>query len=426
MILSTEQAGATTLLDQWHDGPKTHCLLTGAAGTGKSVTVLSWLQALMQRKRCRVAIVAPTNRAVRRMRRATEVSLTGVSYMTVHSLLGCREVITPEGLITFKPQFNDYPKTQEVDLIVIDEASMCGQELYEMLVRHLTSQHKVLWVGDLRQLKPVRDEWSPVFSDDFGAARVHLKQVVRQAEGSPILAAADAVTKPHQLRSVKTEGGQLTIEKSMDRFIGLVRELASDDLQAFRLLAWRNVKVDDFNAVIREQLLGKDLPHVVAGDRLVARAPCMEDQNVLLLNSDEVIVQTATYKKDQLLDDLSLDMYEVAGLTEEGTRVMLRVIDPGSKPLYNSLLSGLRDQARAKQLKGTPSKIAWADFFAFKERYHDVSHAWAMTIHRSQGGTFKSVGLLGSDVMFARELDERGRLWYTGATRASEHLIIHL
>lgn len=305
---------------------------------------------------------------------------------------------------------------------------MVGEDLYKSLQERLSDRHHVLWMGDLRQLKPVKDQWSPVFSEDFYAVRQHLFQILRQSEGSPILRAADAHNTPHQLRSEDKENGRLTMVRSgleLEELLAFHAEEGSLTGQ-FKVMAWRNNEVDRVNQLIRRSLFGVDVPQIVEGDLLVARSPCIEDKSIVLFNSDEVVVQSVELRSEQLLPELSLDYFDIHALNDDGHRVHLRVLHEDSKPMYNQLLQAMKDVARKKVLDRVPSRTAWAPFYELKEYYHDLTHAYAITVHRAQGSTYETAVVLGKDVQLCREADERARLWYTGCTRASKHLIIHL
>ena len=57
--------------------------------------------------------------------------------------------------------------------------------------------------------------------------------------------------------------------------------------------------------------------------------------------------------------------------------------------------------------------------------FHQVQHAYALTVHRAQGGTYENVAVHLSDFNANRNPDERKRLFYTGCTRASRNLTLY-
>ena len=57
--------------------------------------------------------------------------------------------------------------------------------------------------------------------------------------------------------------------------------------------------------------------------------------------------------------------------------------------------------------------------------FHGVQHAYALTVHRAQGGTYENTAVHISDFNANRQTDERKRLFYTGCTRASTNLVCY-
>ncbi len=153
-------------------------LLTGLPGAGKTHTQRVVVE-LARRAGVRVLLCAPTGKAARRMR-----DLTGHDAMTIHRALG----YSPKADRFLRDE--DDPLSNDVELVIVDEASMLSLELADALFRAAGDCH-VLLVGDTDQLPPIgpgRVLADLVESD--AAPRVHLTAIYRQAARSLIVRSA--------------------------------------------------------------------------------------------------------------------------------------------------------------------------------------------------------------------------------------------
>jgi exodeoxyribonuclease V alpha subunit len=154
-------------------------VLTGGPGCGKSFTVASVI-ALAAAKRAKITLVAPTGRAAKRL-----AELTGHDAATVHRLLQLR----PGG----DPSFDrDHPL--DTDLVVVDEASMLDLILANKLVKAVPPGAHLLLVGDVDQLPSVGA--GEVLRDLLAAEavpRVRLTQIFRQAQQSGVVVNAHRI-----------------------------------------------------------------------------------------------------------------------------------------------------------------------------------------------------------------------------------------
>src|SRR5690606_34009677 len=161
-------------------------VITGGPGTGKTLTIRALLAAAAALPGgCRAVLAAPTGRAARRL-----AEVTGQPAATLHRLL---EAAPPEldGQEAWFRRDEDHPL--EVDLLVVDEASVLDVLLGAALFRAVTDGMRVVLVGDADQLPPVGP--GRVLGDLIaaGVPCVKLQRVYRQVAGSGIVAAAHAV-----------------------------------------------------------------------------------------------------------------------------------------------------------------------------------------------------------------------------------------
>jgi len=158
-------------------------VLTGGPGTGKTTTVRTVIE-LLERYRCRYALASPTGRAAKRLSETT-----GRPAKTVHRLLGYNPA---EG---FK---HDETQPLDVDILVVDEASMLDLLLTNHLLKALHPSTHLLLVGDVDQLPSVGA--GNVLRDVIESGRVpvvRLDLIYRQAEDSLIVTNAHRINAGH-------------------------------------------------------------------------------------------------------------------------------------------------------------------------------------------------------------------------------------
>ncbi|MET7298404.1 ATP-dependent RecD-like DNA helicase [Embleya sp. NPDC005575] len=156
-------------------------VLTGGPGCGKSFTVRSVVE-LARAREAKVILAAPTGRAAKRL-----AELTGCEAATVHRLLQ----LQPGGNAAY-----DQDKPLDADLVVVDEASMLDLLLANKLIKAIPAGAHVLFVGDVDQLPSVGA--GEVLRDLLAAERVprvRLTQIFRQAQQSGV------VTNAHRINA---------------------------------------------------------------------------------------------------------------------------------------------------------------------------------------------------------------------------------
>lgn len=152
-------------------------VMTGGPGTGKSYTVSTLITALEAMGK-KYALAAPTGRAAKRLAEAT-----GRKASTIHRLLDFVPDPDADELMVF-----DDPQELDVDLIVVDEASMLDLPLAYRLLKAVPPGCHLLLVGDIDQLPSVG---AGNFLRDVIASGVvpvtRLTDIFRQAAASRII-----------------------------------------------------------------------------------------------------------------------------------------------------------------------------------------------------------------------------------------------
>lgn len=175
IVLSLDQKQAESAITTWYGERDTLPMfrLGGFAGTGKTTLIRHLLKS---GNFGAIACCAFTGKA------ADVLTKKGVPASTIHSLIyNCDEdPHTKEIQFTLKT-----PEQLDLDLIIVDEASMISSDLY----RDLKSFHiPLLFVGDPGQLEPVGDNPNLMRDPDFTLTQIH-----RQALESPIIRFASEI-----------------------------------------------------------------------------------------------------------------------------------------------------------------------------------------------------------------------------------------
>ncbi|MFH9225127.1 SF1B family DNA helicase RecD2 [Streptomyces lydicus] len=155
-------------------------VLTGGPGCGKSFTVRSVVE-LARVKQAKVVLAAPTGRAAKRLS-----ELTGADASTVHRLLELK----PGGDAAYDA---DHPL--DADLVVVDEASMLDLLLANKLVKAVPPGAHLLLVGDVDQLPSVGagEVLRDLLAEPGTVPAVRLTRIFRQAQESGVVANAHRI-----------------------------------------------------------------------------------------------------------------------------------------------------------------------------------------------------------------------------------------
>lgn len=417
-------------------------LLQGYAGTGKTFLMGEIVQ-YCKMKSVSILATAPTHKAVKVLKDKTQIS---TDFATIHSALGMKEFIDDDGNLSFRSDpLLGYP-AEKYDLILIDEASMIPDVIFDDLAKLAGKGKKVLFVGDPLQIPPVNHDYAMPFlrkvQEEYNIGVATMKEIIRQAVGNPIIENAHDIRTRIEERvpilkrqPVQTDVGEV-IHVPMgfqDLFQNQVLPMYKTatylrDIDYVKVIGWRNDTVNMYNYMIREHIFGEGLPKIVVGDRLIADAPIIENSIIHVSTNEEMIVEGVTEEEEDLGGDYILRYYKtrikVIGRTGVFNEYMIRIIHENSEAAYDKICQLQIKLAKTYPKGSYQSKSAWMDYYKFIEHWHKVKYSYCITAHKSQGSTYDTAYVLQWDIMANQDVFERNRILYTACTRPSRNLYI--
>jgi hypothetical protein len=237
------------------------CVISGAAGTGKTSLVSRIIEKIKQTEGVGVSIklLAPTGKAAERIR-----TKTGQTATTIHSLIASGGWLNDN--MTFKRSGGTQDK--DVNTVIIDETSMVDLGLCATLFRaiHWNNVKRLILVGDPNQLPPIGR--GKVFSDTIEWLRREypenvgeLKHNIRQMENS----VNDHGTGIVDLAEILIQEKQNDTEKSVRETILRKIQASDEGYKDLSVHYWQTV--DDLDELIKQELI-RDLGSNADGTKL--------------------------------------------------------------------------------------------------------------------------------------------------------------
>ncbi|WP_103528537.1 ATP-dependent RecD-like DNA helicase [Streptomyces sp. SM12] len=352
-------------------------VLTGGPGCGKSFTVRSVVE-LARAKRAKVVLAAPTGRAAKRLS-----ALTGAEASTVHRLLELK----PGGDAAY-----DRDRPLDADLVVVDEASMLDLLLANKLVKAVAPGAHLLLVGDVDQLPSVGagEVLRDLLAEPGPVPAVRLTRIFRQAQQSGV------VTNAHRINA-----GETPLTRDLDDFF----LFAEDDTEAAGLLT-----VDVVARRIPRRF-GLDPRRDVQVLTPMHRGPA----GAGALNG---LLQEAVSPARPGLPEKRVGG-RIFRVGDKVTQIRNNY-DKGANGVFNGTggqVTGIDlDEQRLTVLTEEDEEIG----YEFTE-LDELSHAYAVTIHRSQGSEYPCVVI---PVTTSAWMMLQRNLLYTAVTRAKRLVVL--
>lgn len=352
-------------------------IISGGPGTGKTTIINAIVKLYIEKEKLgpadimeTIALLAPTGRAAKKMN-----SSTGIPAYTIHRYLkwykDSNEFV-----------YNEYNKTHH-KLIIVDEVSMIDVDLFNALLNGISSNVKLILVGDTFQLPSVGPGLvlNDLIDSDF-FNYVPLNQIYRQSDNSyiPFLAkeiksndlSEEFLTKKDDYNFVQVDSSNIKSAIKQITDISLLKGLDERSVQVLAPMYKGEAGIDALNSTLQEIY------------------------NPPERHKDEVIYGEYIYREGdkvlQLVNDLDNNVFN-------GDIGFIESIN-GNKIIIN--FDGNRVEYDKKDLK-------------------QIKHAYAISIHKSQGSEFTHV-LMPISKSYYKML--YNKLIYTGVSRAKKSLTL--
>ena len=358
-------------------------IISGGPGTGKTTIINAIVKLYIKMHDfspmevlANIALLAPTGRASKKMS-----SSTGLPAMTIHRFLKWNKDTGNFGV-------NEYHKTNE-NLIIVDEMSMIDVSLFDALLKGIKSNVQLIMVGDVHQLPSVGPGLilNDLISSDLFTF-CPLEKIYRQSANSYI---------PYLALEIKN------------------KDLSEDFVR----------QKDDYN------FLSVDSKYI----KEMIKKICLMSKTKGL-NEEDIQILAPMYKGENGIDNLNIllkDLFNRKSSKKEELRYGEVTYREGDKVLQlqnnpdNNVFNGDIGYIRKISKKNSRNKdLVLIDFEGVKVEYskeelNQIKHAYAITIHKSQGSEFPHVILPISHSYYKMLYN---KLIYTGVSRAKKSLVI--
>ena len=366
-------------------------VITGGPGTGKT-TIIKAIIKIFKKRKMDVTLFAPTGRAAKRMEEQTSFEAK-----TIHRGL---EVNFNTGRLAFARNENN---PLDTDIIIIDEVSMLDIKLAHSLLKAIRPGTRVIFVGDKDQLPSVGA--GNVLADIIRSDEVtckHLAQIYRQSEDSKIIVNAHKINNGEMPNlSEKSTDFFYSSENEPNKVLELIVQMVKtripsfndsikpSDIQVICPTKTGICGVNNINSALqaelnppspskREKEINKTIYRV--GDRVMQTANDYEqtwykEENNTIVNGEGVFNGDVG-----IIEDINLYTGEINVLFEDGRHAAYSIVE-----------------------------------------LENLTLAYAMTIHKSQGSEFPAVIIPiigGNPVLFNKNL------LYTAVTRAKKMVLL--
>ncbi|MBO4600633.1 MAG: ATP-dependent RecD-like DNA helicase [Bacilli bacterium] len=359
-------------------------IISGGPGVGKTTIVKAIVNAYMEKNHItkmdalnKIALLAPTGRASKKL-----ASSTLLPAQTIHRFLKWNKE-------TDDFQINEYNKAYQM-LVIVDEVSMLDNHLFSSLLRGLTSNIKLILVGDVFQLPSVGP--GQILYDLIESNKIPfimLSQIYRQSEKSYI---------PYLARDIKN------MKVNEDIF------LRRDDY------TFIDVKTENIKKMIKKICEVSKEKGIHESDIQIL-APMYKGENGID-NLNHILQDFFNpCDKKKLEITYGFTVYRV------GDKVLQQINNPDCNVFNGDIgfITDIKYKTNNKEKDKITINFDGNIVEYNKDDLQMIKHAYAITIHKSQGSEFPHVII---PVCKSYNKMLYNKLIYTGVSRAKKSLVV--
>lgn len=350
-------------------------IVTGGPGSGKTTIIRKFIDEYTKKFPNRqYYLTAPTGRAAVRISESS-----GFPAKTIHKLLGIS--VYEQNGASVEGQMFDHDHQFEKGIFVIDEMSMVGEEIFLKLLTAIPNDSLVILSGDPRQLPSV--DTGNVLQDLINTGYIEVAELthIHRSEKNMI------ITENYQ-KIKNVDSNLLTADDKFE----IIRVKSEDEL--YSALDQITEKYDHINETkdpYQYQILTFTKKGIGGKDAINQRIASLKNQRnpetyygrSSYSVGDKIMMTKNNYAEDYFNGDVGL----ISSITDEGFNA---VFYSGERHIKSSC-------------------------------FKDVDHAWACTVHKSQGSEYNNVVIVVDD-----EFDNMlyNSLILTAITRAKDRVFI--
>ena len=349
-------------------------VITGGPGVGKTTIVNSILK-ILQSKGVKVGLAAPTGRAAKRI-----YETTGCEAKTLHRLLQKN---------IGQNQYANNVFMLDYDLLIVDEVSMVDVALMFSLLRALPNGAALLLVGDVDQLPSVGP--GSVLADIIGS---NIFEVIRLTEIFRQVGSSKIITNAYRINNA------------------LVPNLINDDPQRSDFFFIQANTSEQALDVI-SALVTKNIPNKFG------ISPLRDVQILSPMNKGALGVKNLNVVMQKLLNPTQEKNVSILGTTFMVGDKVMQIENNYDKEVYNGDIGFIYSIEHASQEMSIyfDTRLLVYDFAELAE----ISLAYAITIHKSQGSEYHTVII---PVVNEHFVMLQRNLLYTAVTRGKKLVIL--
>ena len=356
-------------------------IITGGPGTGKTTIVrciVKLLTELCNVKPEKLALLAPTGRAARKL-----MDTTDLPAYTIHKYLKWDKDSNSFEVNEYMPNKEEY--------IIVDEASMIDTMLLSSLLKGTLLGAKFIFVGDYYQLPSVsQGQVLKDLIDSDCLDVVKLNKLYRRTEDSYI----------------NTLAYEIKEKQITENFL-----LKYDD---YNFITCQNEEILDTSKDIVKRALSKGYTE----KDIQVLAPIYKTING---------IDNLNKMLQSIINPKSPDKNEITSgdtIYREGDKI-LQLVNDSDNFISNGDIGYIESITSASKTKSKKNEIT-INFDGTRVTYTpkdfiNITHGYAISVHKSQGGEFKMV-IIPFSKSFKRML--YNKLIYTAVTRAKQSLIL--
>lgn len=364
-------------------------VITGGPGTGKTTSIKAIL-ALFDKLGLKTCLTAPTGRAAKRMS-----ELSGREAQTVHRLLEARFSEDGEHVIFAR----DEDEPLDCDAVILDECSMVDVELMAALLRAMPPRARLVLVGDADQLPSVGpgNVFSAIIRSQVIAV-IRLTEIFRQREDSRIVRNAHMINRGEhpdlsenagdffRLRRLEAGNSVETISELFAVRLPGKMKIPIEEIQVLSPTRKGEMGTANLNRVLQAVLNPRDK---TKGEKLFGEVVFRQGDRVMQIKNNYDIVWKTSDGKESGCGIFNGDIGNIIGIDNDMEQLTVDFDGRLATYSFDMLL--------------------------------ELEHAWAMTVHKSQGSEYPAVILAlsaSSPMLMTRDI------LYTAVTRAKKLLIM--